>query len=102
MKDAKYENYIERVVREELTRFYDRDKTICSCDACYRDIMTRTLNRLPPMYVTSNIGHIMTMFKLTRDQLHAQVITELAKSIEQVRKKPRHAAEDKGGHLKRE
>ncbi len=102
MKDAKYENYIEKVVREELTRFYDGDKTICTCDACYQDIMTLTLNRLPPMYVTSNIGHIMTMFKLTRDQLHAQVISELAKSIEQVKKKPRHSAEDKRGHLKRD
>jgi len=90
MKEKKYENYIEKIVREELDRFYNRDNTICNCDACYQDIMTLTLNKLPPMYVTSNIGHIMTMFKLTKDQLHAQVITELAKSIAQVKKSPRH------------
>jgi len=90
MKEKKYENYIEKVVRQELDRFYDRDKTICRCDACYQDIMTLTLNKLPPMYVTSNIGHIMTMFNLTKDQLHAQVIVELTRSIEQVKKNPRH------------
>ncbi len=90
MKNARYENYIEKIVREELDGFYERDKTICKCDICFQDIMTLTLNHLPPMYVTSDIGHIMTMFKLTKDQLHAQVTVELSKSIDQVKKNPRH------------
>ncbi len=90
MNEPKYENYIEKVVREELHRFFERDKTICKCDACFQDIMTLTLNNLPPMYVASNVGHIMTMFNLTKDQLQAQVVVELMKAIEQVKKNPRH------------
>lgn len=97
-----YENYIERIVREELDNSFKDDKTLCRCENCYQDIMTLTLNHLPPMYVASNIGHIMTMFNLTKDQLHAQVIVELTRSIEQVRKNPRHEPKEKEGHVKRE
>lgn len=90
MEDTKYVNYIERIVREELARSYERDKELCTCDRCFQDIMTLTLNHLPPKYVTSNIGHIMTMYNLTKDQLHAQVMVELLKAIDQVKISPRH------------
>lgn len=96
-----YENYIEKIVREELENSFKDDKTLCRCEHCYQDIMTLTLNHLPPMYVASNIGHIMTMFNLTKDQLHAQVIVELTRSIEQVKKNPRHDPKDIEGHVKR-
>jgi len=42
------------------------------------------------MYVASDVGHIMTMFNLTRDQVRAQVMVELIKAIEQVKNNPRH------------
>jgi len=90
MKKNKYENYIEKIVREELAKLYEQDKAICECDACFRDIITLTLNNLPPMYVASDVGHIMTMYSLTRDQLRAKVIVELLKAIETVKKNPRH------------
>lgn len=90
MKETKYENYIEKFVREELSNFFERDKTICKCDSCYQDIMTLTLNNLPPMYVSTDVGHIMTMYNLTKDQLRAQVMVELIKAIDQVKKNPKH------------
>ena len=90
MDQTKYVNYIEKIVREELASSYKRDKDLCTCDRCFQDIMTLTLNKLPPKYVTSNIGHIMTMYNLTKDQLHAQVMVELLKAIEQVKASPRH------------
>ncbi|MGQ9535302.1 MAG: late competence development ComFB family protein [bacterium] len=88
--DVKVENYIEKIVREELQRLREQDKTICNCPNCYQDIMTLTLNNLPAMYVSSDIGHIMTMFNLSKDQLQAQVIVELLKAIDRVKKNPRH------------
>jgi competence protein ComFB len=90
MSDIKYQNYIEKIVREELQKAYKRDKDLCSCDKCYQDIMTLTLNNLPPMYVSSDVGHIMTMYHLTKDQLQAQVTVELQKAIELVKKNPKH------------
>ena len=90
MDQTKYVNYIEKIVREELDKSYKRDKDLCTCDRCFQDIMTLTLNHLPPKYVASNIGHIMTMYNLTKDQLHAQVMVELLKAIEQVKRSPRH------------
>jgi len=88
--DDKIENYIEKIVREELHRLCEQNKTICRCPNCYQDIMTLTLNNLPAMYVSSDIGHIMTMFNLSKDQLQAQVIVELLKAIDKVKKNPRH------------
>jgi competence protein ComFB len=90
MKQSSYENYIEKIVREELDKMYEGNKDLCRCDLCYRDIMTLTLNNLPPMYVSSNVGHIMTMYNLTKDQLHASVVVELLKAIEQVKTSPNH------------
>lgn len=90
MKQPNYENYIEKIVRQELDKLYQDDKDLCRCDLCYRDIMTLTLNKLPPMYVSSDVGHIMTMYNLTKDQLHAKVVVELLRAIEQVKKSPKH------------
>jgi len=90
MKEPQYENYIEKVVRDELKRMFEKDKTMCKCDNCYQDMMTLTMNNLPPMYVSSDIGHILTMYNLTRDQLRAQVMVELLKAVMTVKKNPRH------------
>lgn len=90
MKEVVPENYIEKIVRDELKKFYDRDRMLCKCDKCFQDIITLTLNNLPPMYVSSNVGHIMTMYSLTKDQLQAQVMVELLKAIEQVKRQPKH------------
>ena len=87
---ARSENYIEKIVRDKLTELFKEDPSICQCDNCIQDIMTLTLNNLPPMYVSSNVGHIMTMFNLSHDQLTAKVMVEILKAVELVRKKPRH------------
>jgi competence protein ComFB len=90
MKEQPIINYIEKIVRDEFQKLCAKDKTICKCDNCYQDIMTLTLNNLPAMYVTTDIGHIMTMYNLNKDQLQAQVMVELIKAIEKVKKSPRH------------
>jgi len=90
MKEESVINYIEKIVREEFHVLCQKDKTICRCDNCYQDIMTLTLNNLPAMYVTTDVGHIMTMYHLSKDQLQAQVTVELLKAIEKVKRNPRH------------
>jgi competence protein ComFB len=90
MKDPQYENYIERFVRDEMKHMFEMDKTICKCDNCYQDIMTLTMNNMPPMYVASDVGHILTMYNLSKDQLRAQVMVEILKAVMTVKKNPRH------------
>ena len=90
MKDAQYENYIEKFVRDEMKHMFEIDKTICKCDNCYQDIMTLTMNNMPPMYVASDVGHILTMYSLSKDQLRAQVMVEILKAVMTVKKNPRH------------
>jgi len=90
MKDTQYENYIEKFVRDEMKHMFEIDKTICKCDNCYQDIMTLTMNNMPPMYVASDVGHILTMYNLSKDQLRAQVMVEILKAVMTVKKNPRH------------
>jgi competence protein ComFB len=89
-EEGKVSNYIEKMVREELHNIFKSDESICRCDNCYQDIITLTLNNLPAMYVSTEIGHIMTMYNLSKDQLQAQVLVEILKAIEKVKKNPRH------------
>lgn len=88
--EIKPENYVEKIVRGELQKLYEKDPELCRCPNCYQDIMTLTLNNLPAMYVSSDIGHIMTMYNLSKDQLQAQVLVELLKAVEKVKENPRH------------
>ncbi len=88
--EIKPENYIEKIVREELQMLYKQNPNLCRCANCYQDIMTLTLNNLPAMYVSSEVGHIMTMFNLSKDQLQAQVLVELLKAVDKVKENPRH------------
>jgi len=90
MKEPQYENYIEKFVRDEMKHMFEKDKTICKCDNCYQDIMTLTMNNMPPMYVASDVGHILTMYNLNKDQLRAQVMVEILKAVMTVKKNPRH------------
>ncbi len=90
-----FENYIEKIVRDKLADLFGEDTTVCQCDNCVQDILTLTLNRLPPMYVSSNVGHIMTMFNLSHDQLTAQVMVELLKAVQLVKNNPRHGDKEK-------
>ena len=40
-----YENYIERIVREELENSFKDDTTLCRCENCYQDIPNDLLPR---------------------------------------------------------
>ncbi len=88
--EIKPENYVEKLVREEMQRLFERDSSICRCANCYQDIITLTLNNLPAMYVSTDVGHIMTMFNLSKDQLQAQILVELLKAVDRVKQNPRH------------
>jgi competence protein ComFB len=53
------------------------------------DVMALTLNRIPPRYVVSEKGYLFTRAEELRQQFKTDLLVELTRAIDQVRKNPR-------------
>lgn len=53
------------------------------------DILAFALNHLPPKYVVTEKGHLFTRVAEMRQQFRTDILVELSKAIEQVKKNPR-------------
>ena len=84
-------NYSDKEVREELQNYLKQHPDeFCTCQQCREDIIALTLNQIPPHYVTSHRGEVITDFIFTEPLDHTKVLTALLKSIEVVSKSPTH------------
>jgi competence protein ComFB len=81
---------VEQVMEKQLTKRTD----ICSCPACQADIMAIALNNLPPRYVNSDKGEILVRTGILNTQLATDLLVEVSKAIEHVKKNPRHKVEE--------
>jgi competence protein ComFB len=83
-------------VTETLVRFLFDDafrntgKLACTCEQCRDDILAFALNRLPPRYVSSDLGHAYVKTQYMSSQLQSDIVSELARAAEIVRDRPRH------------
>ena len=83
-------NYMEEIVKNTLDDILSNRKDICTCQRCKLDMIAWALNRLPPKYVVSDKGRFYTKLQEVEIQFRTDVIRELAKSIEHIRKNPLH------------
>ena len=83
-------NYMELAVKESLERILNSREELCKCDKCKYDIMALVLNRLPPRYIVTDKGRIMTKIKETEVQFQADIIREIVIALEIVKIHPRH------------
>lgn len=83
-------NKMEMAVQLVMEDILPAQPDLCSCQRCRMDIIALTLNTLPPRYVVSFFGDIMTQFDLETFQWKADVMVAVIRAIEVVRKKPRH------------
>jgi len=86
----KIQNYMEDVVHDELELLLAERDDVCKCNKCQMDMMVWALNRLPPKYVITDRGRLYTKLKEQEVQFKADVVQELTKAIEFVRKNPKH------------
>lgn len=85
-------NYTEKVVYERLKEYTDLHRhEFCTCTQCLEDIMAFALNRLPPHYVVTELGEVMTDFKLTEGLDRTKVLTEVVRAIHKIAQHPSHA-----------
>ena len=86
-------NIMEDMVRIEIEENID-DLGICPCPVCRRDLMTLTLNNVPPKYVNTEKGAIMSKVGSMSRTERIKLLAELAHCAEMVRDKPRHSLPD--------
>jgi competence protein ComFB len=85
-------NYMEILVDEILPNMLANEQEICKCDRCILDIKAIALNRLNPKYIVSDIGEIYRRYDDISKQLEIDVIEAIMRSIELVKKFPKHDA----------
>jgi len=83
-------NYSEILVLRVLDDVLRKDDTICSCDRCKLDIAAIALNNLKPRYTVSEKGELYTKMDEMEIQNIADIIKEITRAIEKVKKDPRH------------
>jgi len=83
-------NQMEPVVKTVVDEVFSKNTAICFCERCKMDIMALALNTLPPRYVVTHLGEIVTKVDLDSCQWKADVMIAVFRAIELVKNKPRH------------
>lgn len=84
-----YINIMEELVEEE----YEKQKGFldcCTCDLCRTDIIAYTLNHVPPRYVATRTGALMSKLDTLRIQATTDIRTTLGRASLIVKEHPRH------------
>lgn len=86
---SSFHNVMEEIIAEEIEQTID-ELGICKCEQCRRDLMTPTLNKCKPKYVSTEKGGLISkMDKLSYNSL-AEILTTIALAAETVKKNPHH------------
>jgi competence protein ComFB len=82
-------NITEEFVKQSVKQL-QIDLGACQCDVCFYDACAIALNELPPKYVTTSKGALLTEITTTTVANHADIVVEATKAVMKVMKKPRH------------
>lgn len=88
-------NIMEDLVLDALEKIMESKKDICRCEQCRVDIIAYALNRLPPKYVTTDVGSIYTVIDHNKSEVQLEVQKKIEEAIEAVNNNPRHQLESK-------
>ncbi|HDN86035.1 MAG: competence protein ComFB [Candidatus Omnitrophota bacterium] len=83
-------NYMEDIVRNTLENLLSKRNDVCKCEKCTLDMMALALNNLPPKYVVTDKGRVYTKIAELELQLRTDVVREITKAIDKVKKAPQH------------
>ncbi|GAV26297.1 competence protein ComFB [Carboxydothermus islandicus] len=82
-------NYTEEVVDEILQEILP-GQDVCKCERCLLDIKAIALNQLPPKYVVTEKGEVITRLNFTKIADRTEVLTAVLRAIDKVKKNPSH------------
>ena len=61
----------------------------CGCDVCRDDALVFTLNRVPPRYVVSRTGSVLTEVNLEKEQSRAAIEVAMMDAMRKIARAPR-------------
>lgn len=91
MADIQLINKMERIVASCVEEKFAQLQSGCTCDRCKLDVTALTLNSLPPKYVVTTMGDVVTEVDLHSNQWQADVMMAVLRAVDIVTKRPRHS-----------
>jgi competence protein ComFB len=92
MSDIKIKNYMEDCVADTLETLLP-SLNVCACERCRMDIMAYALNKLPPKYVVTRLGHLYTKLSGMHSQFEVDIMTNITQGAKLISQNPRHGDE---------
>ncbi|SHE33654.1 competence protein ComFB [Marinitoga hydrogenitolerans DSM 16785] len=88
-------NVLEHLVEDITNEMFSMPNVdMCVCDRCRADVIALALNHLNPKYVVTEKGRIFSELETYTFQMRAEVLTEVLKAMEKVKRKPSHSLEE--------
>jgi competence protein ComFB len=87
-------NLMEEHVHAAYESLRPQFPEFCGCETCRDDALVYTLNRVPPRYVSSRRGSVLTEVSLEKDQSRAAIEVAMMDALRRITLAPR--CESKG------
>lgn len=84
-----YQNMMETTVEDTLDMLLP-ELDCCTCELCRNDMVAYALNHLPPRYVVTRSGGVISKADTMRIQHMTDVRTALVRAAQMVKENPRH------------
>lgn len=84
-----YINIMEELILLEYESLVERIG-VCNCKRCRNDIIAIALNKLPPKYVVTKRGYLISKLATYRTQYHTDVVSTITGACLRVKKYPNH------------
>ena len=75
---------------DHLDSVLDAHPEVCKCTKCKADVVALTLNQLPPHYVASEKGEVLSKADHFNLENKSKLLVALTNAIKQVADAPRH------------
>lgn len=82
-------NAFEEVVKQNVLMMMEYME-MCSCEKCVSDACALVLNQLPPNYVTTRKGELLTQIPQTMREQHVDLTVKVVQALQMVKESPRH------------
>lgn len=82
-------NITEQVVKKKV-RAAMAEFDMCQCDKCYLDACAIILNKLPPHYVTTQKGKLLTLVDVSTLQSQTNLTVHVLQALILVKNSPKH------------
>lgn len=85
----KLRNLVEDRVAESYQALRSHFPDFCGCPVCHADVLVYAMNRLPPRYVATLEGTVVTEVNLEKNQGRAAIEVAVMEGFKRVTRSPR-------------